>query len=967
MQDKGIQRVEAVSEAGIQLDRLDWKRENPAIAVQIHVFFTEVIGELLEAVNAIPYAYDCYISTDTAEKKKRIEEEFVPHCTAGQIRIEIFPNRGRDVAPFLMQMKDVINDYKYIAHLHTKKSETVDFGDQWRRFLYENVCGGRAYLLALFERMERGDKLGLIIPPFYPVIEKGAKWAGTKSEIELILKRVGGNVLLPKEPVFPAGTMFWAKTAAVRPLFELGYTQEDFPDEAGQVNDTLAHVIERIWVYLAEGQGYTYRICRNAIEEKKEEEACEAPQSRIMLYAHYDREDRVSDLDLESLKAMRSDVDELVFISNSRLTEKEKKKVAGVSDRVWLRENKGYDFGAWKYGMERLGFDYLAEFGQVILMNNSSVGPIYGLKMVFDRMRREQKDFWGITLYPYCADGSFINEPYIPEHIQSYFVVFNQNVVQSEVFRNFWKEYRPSDDFTETVARGETKLTPMLVQGGFTYGAYLPESRDLVQWFQTGQPQNELAYQYAVLGSPFLKKKAVYFLTIENRKKLLSYLEQLPVPECYAEFFSQIPEGAEGGSNTEKKPGLMLRGARLFRREGIRGVSRKLYHKTYQKLRGPQPQPEKSKLIEYYTFATNRTPIPLNREEYETHREDSVKILNWIIPDMGEGSGGHINMFRFISRLEDMGFHSRLYLFQSLLYQDDAHIRGFLAEKFPMLDSRVEVYQDVSSMGFAHGTIATFWQTAYYLRRFENTLSKFYFIQDYEPAFYAPGSDYELADATYRFGFRGITAGDWLKELMTEKYGMQADSFGFSYDRDTYVRKEKKSLKKRVFFYARPVTPRRDFEIGFLALQELCSRRKDVEIIFAGWDVSDYVIPFPHKNLGILPVSRLSEVYADCELCLVLSHTNLSLLPLEIMASGSVAVCSKGRNSSWLVNETNAVLVEYSVKDIADKLEYYLTHERELEEIRERGIAFAQSTSWDKEAEKVRDALLKGITEDEEK
>ena len=38
MQDKGIQRVEAVSEAGIQLDRLDWKRENPAIAVQIHVF-----------------------------------------------------------------------------------------------------------------------------------------------------------------------------------------------------------------------------------------------------------------------------------------------------------------------------------------------------------------------------------------------------------------------------------------------------------------------------------------------------------------------------------------------------------------------------------------------------------------------------------------------------------------------------------------------------------------------------------------------------------------------------------------------------------------------------------------------------------------------------------------------------------------------------------------------------------------
>ena len=83
------------------------------------------------------------------------------------------------------------------------------------------------------------------------------------------------------------------------------------------------------------------------------------------------------------------------------------------------------------------------------------------------------------------------------------------------------------------------------------------------------------------------------------------------------------------------------------------------------------------------------------------------------------------------------------------------------------------------------------------------------------------------------------------------------------------------------------------------------------------------------------------------------------------MASGSVVVCSKGDNSSWLVNETNAVLVDNNVKDIADKLEYYLTHEKEREKIREQGVSFEQSTSWDKEAEKVRDAILKGLEEDE--
>ena len=83
------------------------------------------------------------------------------------------------------------------------------------------------------------------------------------------------------------------------------------------------------------------------------------------------------------------------------------------------------------------------------------------------------------------------------------------------------------------------------------------------------------------------------------------------------------------------------------------------------------------------------------------------------------------------------------------------------------------------------------------------------------------------------------------------------------------------------------------------------------------------------------------------------------------MASNSVAVCSKGSNSTWLVNEENAVLVEYEPRNIAETMEYYLKHPDELAEIRSKGLAFAQSTSWEREAEKVRDALLEGIKEDE--
>lgn len=374
----------------------------------------------------------------------------------------------------------------------------------------------------------------------------------------------------------------------------------------------------------------------------------------------------------------------------------------------------------------------------------------------------------------------------------------------------------------------------------------------------------------------------------------------------------------------------------------------------------------KTGIIDFWGFITEQEVTPLNKEDYEAHKNDEKYILNWVIPEMGEGSGGHLNIFRFISNLERHGIHNRVYTFRTAKFYNDEFLTNFVHKYFSILDENVELHHDVKMMEFAHGTVATSWDTAYCVKNFNNTISKFYFIQDFEPYFFAHGSEYEFAEQTYKFGFRGITAGDWLKNICINEYGMKADSFGFSYDKDLYFPKEKKDTSKRVFFYARPVTPRRDFELGLLALNELSKKQPDLEVVFAGWDVSTYEIPFKHQNLGIKKIEELSDLYASCDLCLVISNTNLSLLPLEVMASGSVAVCSKGENSEWLVNEDNSVLVDYNPIEIADTMFEYLNDDAKLESIRKKGIDFAQKTSWDIEGEKVYNAIMKGIREDEE-
>ena len=295
-----------------------------------------------------------------------------------------------------------------------------------------------------------------------------------------------------------------------------------------------------------------------------------------------------------------------------------------------------------------------------------------------------------------------------------------------------------------------------------------------------------------------------------------------------------------------KKPNVAYRALRYLKNHGLK--------ETIERAKqGNEPAvPPKNNVIGFYRFVVDNDPIPFNQKEYEKHKNDKKKILNWVVPEMGPGSGGHTTIFRFISNLERLGFHSRVYLYMSPNFQDNASIRKFLKEYFPLLVPEVEVYCDVSQMKFAHATVATSWTTAYYVRKFQNTISKFYFVQDFEPHFYAHGSEYEFAENTYKMGFRGITAGDWLRDIMRNEYGMQADSFHFSYDDKVYQPKEKPDNEKRVFFYARPVTPRRDFELGMLALNELCRRMPEIEVVFVCCDVSGFEIPFILRYLGIL-------------------------------------------------------------------------------------------------------------------
>lgn len=330
--------------------------------------------------------------------------------------------------------------------------------------------------------------------------------------------------------------------------------------------------------------------------------------------------------------------------------------------------------------------------------------------------------------------------------------------------------------------------------------------------------------------------------------------------------------------------------------------------------------------------------------------------VNWVIPPFGFGSGGHLNIFRFIQHLENEGFDCRIVVVGEPRPLSTAQARKQINDWFVQLKG--EVYLGIESAPSTHITVATSWITAYYVRCFQSTVHRCYFVQDFEPYFYAAGAEYAWAEETYRFGFFGITAGTWLKNKLAAEFDMQTEAFGFSFDRHLYSPRPRRDPEiRRIFFYARPPTQRRAFEMGMLVLDEVTSRLPAVKVVFAGWDVSSYHIPFDHLNLGTLSPDKLPDLYCQCDVALVLSFTNVSLLPLELMACGTPVVSNRAPCTEWLLHDDNSRLASPTVEALADAICAVLEDPEEASRLRQGGFATAAATDWRIEALKVGDIL----------
>lgn len=211
------------------------------------------------------------------------------------------------------------------------------------------------------------------------------------------------------------------------------------------------------------------------------------------------------------LDDIRTNLDDLVIVSNGSLNQESMVGLSRYTNHdIVIRNNVGFDAGAWRDVMLDIGFERICEFDELILFNDSFFGPIYPFKEMFDKMDRTDVDYWGITNHGEAPNSrDMCPYGYRPRYIQTYFLAFRKNLVESNEFQQYWTNLPNYETFEDLAFKHGAVLTKYFEDLGYKWKAYvksqdLEESRDKAMSFHTYDMYNMVVNR----DLPVLKRKA---------------------------------------------------------------------------------------------------------------------------------------------------------------------------------------------------------------------------------------------------------------------------------------------------------------------------------------------------------------------------------------------------------------------------------------------------------------------------
>lgn len=223
--------------------------------------------------------------------------------------------------------------------------------------------------------------------------------------------------------------------------------------------------------------------------------AVSAPVRRICLLAGYDP-DGLVDEHVVALAHALSQFADVYYFGDCTMRDGQLERLDPWVAGRWAQRHGTYDFGSWSALVERVGWDAIARYDELLLVNDS--GYLVGeLGPVFDKMRARACDWWGLqaTKGMYASRNQPANrfeqpvpitrvhglidgcrdEPIYDFHVGSYFVAFRRPVIDDPGFRRRLAAVRPERSKARLVRKYEIGLTQYLLGRQFAFDTFIDQ------------------------------------------------------------------------------------------------------------------------------------------------------------------------------------------------------------------------------------------------------------------------------------------------------------------------------------------------------------------------------------------------------------------------------------------------------------------------------------------------------------
>lgn len=182
---------------------------------------------------------------------------------------------------------------------------------------------------------------------------------------------------------------------------------------------------------------------------------------KLCLLSHFDINNKIEKYVIYMIKELYKLKFDIVFVTTAEnMKIVELNKISSYVKIAIIKKNVGYDFIAWKTALYAVG-EY-QKYEQIVNINDSIFFPLFNPKIMFDKMKTEKADFWGLS-----------DSYRIQYHIQSFFWVFNKKLLRSSFYNNFWNDCATLSDKGKIIREYEVAFTALLQKNNFKTSAYI--------------------------------------------------------------------------------------------------------------------------------------------------------------------------------------------------------------------------------------------------------------------------------------------------------------------------------------------------------------------------------------------------------------------------------------------------------------------------------------------------------------